>query len=820
MNLTSTSAARPLARGVGDLTSAETPVWVLLAGVGAMAFSVLILEVALLRVFSVMLSYHFVFAIVSIAVFSLGFGGMFAVKWHRRWPRLRFPLTASFYAAAIVALSIAVIKGPALLPRLSLRIALGLMTSLASIPFFLAGLTLATLYRMIPRQSSLLYAADLLGAAAGAVAVVALLNLMGGPGALAVAAVAASLSALLMSAGSPRGLKSALIVLAVSVAGLVAVRLAPEAAEVAVGWDPDKDMYRYFSNPADRPAIVERRWSAFGRTDLVRSALSPDEMGLFVDGAAGSNMYNLQALLADPGERGTLLAGFGEFFELQFLRDEEKDNALIIGPGGGRDVLVALVGGVRDIIAVEVNPDVVALVRKYEDFNGGLYTRTPQVRVVVDEGRRYLRSSPTPYDLIMLALPVTKSSRSVEGYSLTENYLFTVDSFEDYLRKLTPDGRLVIVAHDDLEIYRLTVLATQAFHRLGVSQADAMKHLYTLSSGHMPTIVVKRSAYTREEADLRHQKIHTLGFDRGNFFVPYVRQVTQRVDEKLDPSLQWRMFDYVMVALADGTIRTEQLVNAAVYDVSAVTDDRPFFYKFERGLPFPFGGLSALIVLFFAAMVALVFAGRRSVHNRPGTLVRFVVAAPGARLFVAVFAALGVGFMLVEVALFQKLMLLIGNPVQSLTTLLFALLLGSGIGSWINAHFKKRLEIVVAVSSLAAAVLIALSAVLVPRLPPLPDAGRLAWLLLIPLGVSLGFAFPLTVRLLRDTGFEGTIPWMWGINGVGSLVGSALAMVLGILAGFSFALYLGAGLYVGVAVLQLALRRRLARVALIAAEGE
>ncbi len=147
----------------------------------------------------------------------------------------------------------------------------------------------------------------------------------------------------------------------------------------------------------------------------------------------------------------------------------------------------------------------------------------------------------------------------------------------------------------------------------------------------------------------------------------------------------------------------------------------------------------------------------------------------------AVFAALGVGFMLVEVALFQKLMLLIGNPVQSLTTLLFALLLGSGIGSWISAHVKNRPEIVVAVSSLIAAVLTALSAVLVPRLPLLLDAGRLAWLLLIPLGVSLGFAFPLTVRLLRDTGFEDTIPWMWGVNGVGSLVGSSLAMVLGLL---------------------------------------
>ncbi len=806
MNATTTSAPAPV-RLPG--LSGPPPRWALQLSVGVMTFSVLSLEVTLLRLFSVMLSYHFVFAIVSIATFSLGAGGIFAVRWERRWPRLRFPVTASLYAAAILGLAIAMIAGPAVLPHLSLRVAFGLATSLAAVPFFFAGLTLATIFRVNAGQSSRLYAADLLGAAAGAVAVVALLDRLGGPATMAMAAAAASVSAALMSAGSPRALRAAAVVLAVSVAALAAARLAPEMTDVTVAWDPDKDMVRYFSNPADRPVVVERRWSSFGRTDLVRSPLSPDEMSLFVDGAAGSNMYNLRALLADPRKRGELLAAFGQYFEFGFLAENERDNALIIGPGGGRDVLVALFGGVRSITAVEVNPDVVALVRKYAAFNGGLYTSMPQVKVVVDEGRRYLRSAPTPFDLIMLALPVTKSSRSIEGYSLTENTLFTVDSMADYLSALTPEGRLVIVAHDDLEIYRITMLTLEAFRRLGVGQADAMKHLYTLSSGHMPTIVIKRGALTRAEADQRHERIHALGYDRGNFFVPFVRQVTQRADEKLDPSLEWRMFDYVMVALADGTISADQLVKKAVYDISAVTDDRPFFYKFERGLPYPFGGLAALILVFFAAVAALPFAGRNAARDRRGTLVPFIAAAPGARIFVAVFATLGVAFMLVEVALFQKLMLLIGRPVESLTTLLFALLLGAGLGSAASARFRSRLEAVAAASSLVAAVLVTVTALAVPRLPPLANMALVARLLLLPLGISMGFAFPLTVRVMRDAGFAEVIPWMWGINGVGSLVGSALAMILGMLAGFSYALYLAAGLYAAVAALELLLRGRL-----------
>jgi spermidine synthase len=307
-------------------------------------------------------------------------------------------------------------------------------------------------------------------------------------------------------------------------------------------------------------------------------------MILFVDGAAGTPMYNLKAILESPEEQAHLLFHFGEFFPFWFLEKEEKETALIIGPGGGRDVVISLLGGVESITAVEVNPEIVQLVEEYEEFNGGIYTRIPNVKVAVDEGRKFLRSNAALYDLIMMALPVTKSSRSVEGYALTENYLYTVESMGDYLDHLTPEGRIVIVAHSNAEIYRLVVLAIEALEARGIDERNAMQHIYTLASGMMPTIVIKKEPFTLQEVELRHSRIHELGFDQGNFYVPFVRQVHLRPDERLGVDSEWRMFDQVLVDISTGQLTVSELIKAASIDITAATDDRPFFLQVPAGL--------------------------------------------------------------------------------------------------------------------------------------------------------------------------------------------------------------------------------------------
>ncbi len=572
-------------------------------------------------------------------------------------------------------------------------------------------------------------------------------------------------------------------------------------------------MYEFLANPSIKAGIVESRWSSFGRTDLVKSELLPNEMTLFVDGAAGSVMYNLDALRKNPQEAAHLTLHYGEFFPFLFIPETEKQSALIIGPGGGRDVVVALLGGAKSITAVEVNPDVVDIVKRYQDFNGGLYTRLPNVQVVVAEGRNYVRASDKRYDLIMLAIPITKSSRSVEGYALTENYLFTVEAFQDYLSHLTPQGRIIIVAHNNAEIYRLIFMAVEAFGSRGIPQADAMKRIYTVASEMMPAVVIKGEPLTPEEADAVHAGMHNLGFDMNSSYIPYVKQDTIPPNTRLDLEENQRMFDQILEEISAGKMSISALVHAANKDISPVTDNRPFFYKFERGLPNPFGAFAFLLVVAAVALSVLVFSRRRA-NTDTSTFRGALLEWPSLKLFLLLFSAIGVGYMLIEIAFFQKLMLFIGQPQLALTVLLFSLLLGSGFGSLASSLVRRNVYRVIGGIAIAVALATVLLALLFPRVFSLGlDPKAAAAAMLIPLGILMGFPFPLAVRLMDASGFGDHVYLMWGVNGIASVLGSALSMIVGIMGGFSNALFLGAILYACAAALALALPAGKARAA-------
>ena len=246
-------------------------------------------------------------------------------------------------------------------------------------------------------------------------------------------------------------------------------------------------------------------------------------MEIFVDGAAGSPMYDWNALRKDRQQRMQIQMHSGESFPYPLLKPAQKRSALILGPGGGRDVDLALLGGVKRITAVEVNPDVVKIVRQYSAYNGGIYSGRPGVTAVVGDGRNFVRTTDKRYDLIVAAIPVTKSSRSVEGYALTENGLFTVQAMSEYLDRLTGNGRLVFVAHNDVEVYKLIGLVLAAYKDQGVSETAAMQRLYTVGSEMMPTLVVQKQPLTSKEANVVHLRLHQQGFDKGALFVPWSR---------------------------------------------------------------------------------------------------------------------------------------------------------------------------------------------------------------------------------------------------------------------------------------------------------
>ncbi|HLA81610.1 MAG TPA: hypothetical protein VJP78_08355 [Thermoleophilia bacterium] len=770
------------------------------------SFSVLTFEVALTRIFSVILSYHFVFAIVSSAMLGLGLGGVIFRRWGRRVPGRAIWIGSVVFSLSLAASLLLVLAIPAGGSKglSGLRLLVYLVP--AVVPFGAAGFVISGLFQRFSGRSSLLYGADLIGAAGGALAVVPGMNLMGPVNLVFLAVVVAAVGALLLGLPRLRRALPAIAIVAIVAGSLGALIAGGIDLVVPVTADPNKDMVAMLSDPGGGFRISESRWSSFGRTDLVESPLYPMQKYLFVDGAAGSAMYNLESVLRDPQAQDQLTMHSGESFPFQFLKEDEKRTALILGPGGGQDVVTAILGGVKDITAVEVNPDVVEFVRQYKDFSGGIYSGRPGVTAVVAEGRNYVRTSAKKFDLIMAAIPVTKSSRSVEGYALTENNLFTVEAFKDYLDHLTSNGRIIIVAHNNHEIYRLVTLALGAFGKQGISEPAAMNRLYTVGSDTMPTLVVQKQPLSVGDANAIHEQLHAQGLDKNALFIPSTRQqlaVTGlgnfgSVASMLDP----RLFE-----VSQGTPSARVFARETTIDLRPTTDDRPFFYKNSPGLPSPFPIFAVLLIVFVAGLGALLAMPRKR-GGAPRTFVGALRASGRLKTYLALFFALGLAYMLIEIAFFQKLALYISQPQMALSILLFSLLLGGGIGSLLTTFLKRRRLHGAAVIAVGVAIVVPLLTSLFSGAFGLGLDPRLAAaLLILPLGILMGCPFPLAMASFGKDGFEAHTAVMWGVNGGVSVLGSALAMIIGISWGFSRALLVGAVLYLVIGALFVLLAR-------------
>jgi predicted membrane-bound spermidine synthase len=470
---------------------------------------------------------------------------------------------------------------------------------------------------------------------------------------------------------------------------------------------------------------------------------------------------------------------------------------LIIGAGGGREVLISLLGGAKEITAVEVNKDMVNMMKENADFNGGIYNDFPGVKVVAEEGRNYIRTTKERYDIIMLTLPITKTSRSPEGFALTENFLFTVESIMDYLDRLRPNGRLIVVVHKAIEIYRLIFTSLAALQNKGVDPSDAMKHIYAVGPEMFPVFVLKKSPLTQQEAERVHQNMHEQKFAPTSSFIPFIEQVKYRIPLGEGIYLEHFMLNQSLHLLFQGEITADELIEIADADLRVVTDDNPFFYKFNRGIP-----LALTLVLIFSAIAMIGGWLIRPGHaGERRTL-------PNNILFLFLFSSLGIGFMLIEIPLFQNFILFLGQPVYAVAILLFSILIGAGVGSWMSGIlWKGRTNNKLCLTALIVCLIVVIYTLLLKQIlvfflgAPFLTRMIISFILLAPLGFFMGMPFPLGMKLLAEMGLEPYVPRMWGVNGIGSVFGSALAIILAISFGFSYSMILGAMLYLFVAIL-------------------
>jgi len=755
---------------------------VLYSAVALTTMATLVLELALTRIFSVVFYYHFAFLAISIALFGLGAGGVLSYYVGGQGNSLYRKLGAASAANALAVVA-------SLATVLSMAGGEGFwhfaaIYFVSSVPFVLSGITVSLAIASSITRVDRVYFFDLLGAAGGCLLLIPFLNILGGPGTVLAAAVlfAAASGVWYGLAGSTRG-RAAGVALALALVSLVIFNKGSQVIDIRT---------------AKGRAIGQEefgKWSTFSRIAVTREPDGGKLIAIDADATTGLSQFDLDNLSEDDRR---VLGSDGPAFPYH-LRPGAK--ALILGPGGGWDVARAIASGSKDVTGVEINPIIANTImrEKYKGANKGLYLR-PEVRLVVEDGRSYVRRTGERYQVIQATLVDTWASTAAGAFALSENNIYTVEAFEDYLQHLTPEGVLCWTRwgfDPPRESLRLLSLARVALEKLG--ERELWRHVIVIREksdlirgwGATDTVLISRKPFT--QADIEHARATAA---KGGFEEVY-----------FPDSKPAGPFTSLLTAA-----NPDRFYASYPYDVRPVRDDKPFFfytvqpddvwtfvrdwtklsadYKINMAVPTLF---SLVGVSLMAVIVTLLLP--------PVLLKTRLPREPGVPLFLGYFVCLGIGYILVQVGLIQKLVLFLGHPAYALTVVIFSMLVASGTGSYFSrtivAGDDGRLMLVLA----AAAAVIGISAMGATPLTTsavglaLPVKVVITILLIAPAGFLMGIPFPSGLSRL-ETWHSPSVRWAWSLNAASSVLGSAAAVFLALYTGLGNTLLIGAGLYI------------------------
>jgi spermidine synthase len=783
-------------------TPPAIPEKTLLTGLALTSFAALLLELALTRLFSVVLFYHFAFLAISIALLGLGAGGVFAYLWKSRLAEIPTRTWAERICRANAVLVLVVLEIVLHVPvelAVSGRnfLKLTVIYLAAAVPFFLTGLLFSVVFARETGRIPRLYGADLCGGALACLAVVPLLNWLGGPNTIVVAGIALAVAAMIWAdAGKPRRNAG---VLALALITVTAANHSGRLIDVVYAKGRFRD-----------PAWVEfARWNALSRVEVDRQGQA---RAIVIDADASTYIMNADVarwhdtewehdLMSAPPALANVLRPHGDF--------------AIIGPGGGVDVLRAVANGSPSVTGVEINPIIATTIMRgrYADYARHLYER-PNVHIHVTDGRSFLRSTPEHFDVVQMTLVDTWASTAAGAFALSENNLYTVEAFGEYFDHLNPDGMIAITRWEfrqPREALRVVAVAIEALHRLGVAHPERnfiVASLGTLDEDGIPVVVLaKKTPFTPEEED----------------------RVTAHCE-------RYSALDPMYLPSQPGSNRFSELIasndpqafaRGYAYNVAPVNDNAPFFFftlkagqilgqkSLRQGIDWKvnLGVLVLLLVLAISLVAVLVF------------LILPLVLRGGrprqSPLPLLYFIAVGLGYILVEIAFIQRFVLFLGHPTYALTVVIFLLMVSSGAGSLFSRRWLPRADRVWLPLLLVLVTLAAYVFVLPGRLAALVGIGfeyrlLVSGILLTPLGFLMGMPFPTGLRALAAAPapeFPGGRPdnaveWAWAMNAAASVLGSVSAMVIAIQFGLTATLACGAAAYLLALLVMPALRAK------------
>src|SRR5215469_5702123 len=791
MASTPTVSARPSSVG-----RTPAPLSVLLGGIGLSSLAALLLELALTRLFSVVLFYHFAFLAISIALLGLGAGGVFAYLGKARLAQVETRILAA-RLCTIDAIAVPVVLEVVLHMPVSLELSwhnLFKLTALylaAAIPFFLTGLLFSVVFARETGAITRLYGADLMGGALACLCLVPLLNLLGGPNTILFAGLLMAIAAAVWACGRPA--RRVPVALAAGLAVLIAGNYSGRLIDVVYA----KGVLR------DKSWVEFARWNALSRVEVDQQG--HNGKAVVIDADASTYIMNVDPhawqgtvwqknLMAAPPALASVLRPRGDY--------------AIIGPGGGVDVLRALANGSPSVTAIEINPIIANTIMRgrYANYSYRLYDQ-PEVHLHVTDGRSFVRATKQIFDVVQMTLVDTWASTAAGAFALSENNLYTVEAFREYFQHLRPDGLIAITRwefREPREALRVVSVATEALHQLGVANPE--RNFMVVAEGRLdedgiPVVVLaKKSAFTPEEEQAvrehlaAHPSLAALYLPSGSANNPFSALIARN-----DPGAFARDYPYNVAPVDDNapffffTLKADQILhNSGVH--------RGIDWKVNLGV--------VVLGIVFAVSLAAVFL----------FLVLPLAVHGGSRqgvLPLVYFVAVGLGYILVEIAFIQRFVLFLGHPTYALTVVIFLLLLSSGAGSlgsrrWVGEH--ARLWIPLGGLIVAISLYVAILPHLLSALIGLPFLAKLvvSAAVLGPLGLAMGVPFPTGLRMLAGAAQpelpasefgepsqveDNAIEWAWALNAASSVLGSVLAMVLAIRFGLNLTLAGGATAY-------------------------
>jgi len=763
---------------------------VLATGIALSSFSALLLELGLTRLFSVVLFYHFAFLAISIALLGLGAGGVFA---HLRKQNLEKYELRNFAAvcSCLNALTIPVVLEIVLHVPVSLDFTGGNFLRLTAIylasalPFFLTGLQFSVVFARESARIPKLYGADLAGGSLACIIVVPLLNWVGGPNAILFSALIAAIAAIIWS------VKPRLRGLAVASAILLTLGLVlNHSGRLAdITW----------AKGVIRQNVEFARWNALSRVEVDRA---PDGARVIVIDA-DANTYIMNA---DPEHFGD------KDWERKLMSSPPAAvNALrpqgayaIIGPGGGVDVVRAVVGGSPNVTGIEINPIIANTImrERYAGFAYHLYER-PEVHIQVADGRSFIRNSDSRYDVIQMTLVDTWASTAAGAFALSENNLYTSEAFREYFEHLKPDGIIAITRWEfrrPREALRVVSQAMEALHQLGAT--DMERHFVVISQDELDedginvAVLAKKTAFTEGE----------------------LKTVQQYASEHAPLRLLYSPSLAATNAFTDLIHSRDPVAFSRNYafNVSPVNDNRPFFF-FTLKTSDILGSLSGSAAMDWKVNIGIAVLGMLLLISVAAVLGFLLLplligtSRTGRRSSLFYFVAVGLGYILVEVSFIQRFVLFLGHPTYALTVVVFLMLLSSGAGSFASRKWISQTGRVWFPLVAIAATLLAYALVLPSLLNSLVGAAfgvklLTSGVLLVPLGFAMGMPFPTGLRALcgSESGSRevNTVEWAWAMNAGASVLGSVLAIVIAMEYGLTATLLSGATAYALAAVLR------------------